>query len=404
MSTESVSQVCTGNLIVALSDTKLRSISGKPYSGAPEVTDGDGLSARISPAGTVTFQYRYRWDGKPVRITVGRYPATSLKEARVIVGEMRALYMKGVNPKNYFTREDGELTLKDCLDQWWDKYASKLKPNTQTLYKSVVYNSMYTQFSGTPVANIPVSAWVRFFDKQEEMNDKKSRVLLVQLRSVINWCISRQLIPSCEVMKLSVKNIGKKPDVGKRVLTYTELAKVWLALENSKIVSSNKALHQMLLLWGPRLSELRLATAAEFNMDDLIWTTPEEHSKMGNLIRRPIFDQIKPYVERLLNTGNDVLFPGQSVDKAIDRSSCNLYMKKLREKIDIPDWHTHDFRRSLVTNLSAEGVMPHVTEKMLGHELGGVMAVYNKHDWLPEQKTAYELYADKIFWHVKRLG
>jgi hypothetical protein len=68
---------------------------------------------------------------------------------------------------------------------------------------------MYTQFSGTPVANIPVSAWVRFFDKQEEMNDKKSRVLLVQLRSVINWCISRQLIPSCEVMKLSVKNIGK---------------------------------------------------------------------------------------------------------------------------------------------------------------------------------------------------
>ncbi len=48
--------------------------------------------------------------------------------------------------------------------------------------------------------------------------------------------------------------------------------------------------------------------------------------------------------------------------------------------------------------------MPHVTEKMLGHELGGVMAVYNKHDWLDEQRDAYELYADKIFWHVKKLG
>lgn len=45
--------------------------------------------------------------------------------------------------------------------------------------------------------------------------------------------------------------------------------------------------------------------------------------------------------------------------------------------------------------------MPHVTEKMLGHELGGVMAVYNKHDWLVEQKEAYELYADKVFFHVK---
>ena len=25
----------------------------------------------------------------------------------------------------------------------------------------------------------------------------------------MNWCISRQLIPSCEVLKLSVKTIGK---------------------------------------------------------------------------------------------------------------------------------------------------------------------------------------------------
>lgn len=151
------------------------------------------------------------------------------------------------------------------------------------------------------------------------------------------------------------------------------------------------------------MSELRLATASEFNMDDLIWTTPSEHSKMGNVIRRPVFDQVKPFVERLLNSGNDVLFPGQELDKAIDRSSANLYMKKLRDKIDIPEWRTHDFRRSLVTNLSGEGIMPHVTEKMLGHELGGVMAVYNKHDWLVEQKEAYELYADKILWHVKKL-
>lgn len=66
----------------------------------------------------------------------------------------------------------------------------------------------------------------------------------------MNWCISRQLIPSCEVLKLSVKTIGKKPDVGSRVLTYTELAKIWLALENNKIVTSNKVLHQLLLLWG----------------------------------------------------------------------------------------------------------------------------------------------------------
>lgn len=388
---------------MALSDTKLRSLLNKPYSGKPELTDGDGLSARISPNGTIAFQYRYRWSGKAVRLTVGHYPAMTLKDARVVIGDMRELYTKGLDPKIYFSSGDTEATLKDCLDYWWDKYAAHLKPNTQTLYKSVVYNTMYTQFGNTPVADVPISLWVKFFDKQEKLNPKKARVLLMQLRSVINWCISRQFISSCEVLKLSPKTIGKRPDVGDRVLTYTELAKIWLALENCKIVTSNKLLHQMLLLYGARLSEMRLANASEFNMEDMIWTTPREHSKMGNVIRRPIFKQVEPYIERLINNGNEVLFAGQEIDKAIDRSSANLFMRKLRESIDIPDWRTHDFRRSIVTNLSSEGVMPHVTEKMLGHELGGVMAVYNKHDWMEDQKSAYELYADKVFWHVKKL-
>lgn len=388
---------------MALSDTKLRSLLNKPYSGKPELTDSDGLSARISPNGTIAFQYRYRWSGKAVRLTVGHYPAMTLKDARVVIGDMRELYTKGLDPKIYFSKGETEATLKDCLDYWWEKYAAQLKPNTQTLYKSVVYNTMYTQFGNTPVKDVPISSWVKFFDKQEKLNPKKARVLLMQLRSVINWCISRQFISSCEVLKLSPKTIGKRPDVGDRVLTYTELAKIWLALENCKIVTSNKLLHQMLLLYGSRLSEMRLANSSEFNMEDMIWTTPREHSKMGNVIRRPIFKQVEPYIERLINNGNEVLFAGQEIDKAIDRSSANLFMRKLRESIDIPEWRTHDFRRSIVTNLSSEGVMPHVTEKMLGHELGGVMAVYNKHDWMEDQKSAYELYADKVFWHVKKL-
>ncbi len=47
--------------------------------------------------------------------------------------------------------------------------------------------------------------------------------------------------------------------------------------------------------------------------------------------------------------------------------------------------------------------MPHVVEKMLGHELGGVLAIYNKHDWLDEQLVAYNLYADSVMKSVDDL-
>lgn len=99
----------------------------------------------------------------------------------------------------------------------------------------------------------------------------------------------------------------------------------------------------------------------------------------------------------------DVLFPGQRLSEPMTIAAANRFIIRLREGMDLGYWRAHDFRRSLSTRLSEEGIAPHVTEKMLGHELGGVMAVYNKHDWLKEQKEAYELYADKIFWHIKNL-
>ncbi|MDA6766638.1 hypothetical protein ACQ9AQ_18950, partial [Escherichia coli] len=67
-------------------------------------------------------------------------------------------------------------------------------------------------------------------------------------------------------------------------------------------------------------------------------------------------------------------------------------------------WRTHDFRRTLVTRLSEMNVEPHVTERMLGHELGGIMSVYNKHDWIEAQRKAYELHADKLFWHIRSIS
>ncbi|WP_217906263.1 hypothetical protein [Vibrio natriegens] len=46
--------------------------------------------------------------------------------------------------------------------------------------------------------------------------------------------------------------------------------------------------------------------------------------------------------------------------------------------------------------------MPHVTEKRLGHELVSVMAIYNKHDWLSDQKEAYEKFAEALFSQVQK--
>lgn len=131
-------------------------------------------------------------------------------------------------------------------------------------------------------------------------------------------------------------------------------------------------------------------------MERGIWTVPKELSKTGKPIRRPIPTKVRSILERVMATYDDVLFPGFDLNTPITISAANKYIRRLRATLKLEYWRTHDFRRSLSTGASELGVMPHVVEKMLGHELGGVLSVYNKHDWLDEQLKAYECYAEKL--------
>ncbi len=152
---------------------------------------------------------------------------------------------------------------------------------------------------------------------------------------------------------------------------------------------------------GHRISELRLARKEHFDMINDVWTVPPEISKMGNAIRRPIPKHIKPMLERLMNIYDGYLFPGSSLNAPLTISAANKYIRRIRDTLPFATWRTHDFRRSISTICSELGAAPHVVEKMLGHDLGGILAVYNKHDWLSEQKDAYENFAETLFRQVK---
>ena len=177
-----------------------------------------------------------------------------------------------------------------------------------------------------------------------------------------------------------------------------------MSIERSRGSTSNRLLHQLLILYGARNSELRLTVKQEVDREEGLWIVPAEKSKTKKIIRRPIFDAADTLLKKAEMTYGEVLFPGEDLKTPITISGANKFLRRIRGSLAIGDFSSHDFRRTMATRLSEEGVAPHVIEKMLGHELGGVLAVYNKHDWIAEQKDAYDLYADKIFWHLKKIS
>ncbi|MGU9865407.1 tyrosine-type recombinase/integrase [Kluyvera ascorbata] len=392
---------------MAISDTKLRSIHGKPYSGPSEITDSDGLGIRITPKGVISFQFRYRWEGKQNRMGLGRYPATSLREARNLVADLREAADKGIDPRlsKESAKPKSRPTVKECLDYWKTNYVDlTLREKTITLYESTVLKQMSDAFPGVPIEDIPVRWWVERFTEEEKINPRRARHLLIQLRSAIGWCTRRQFINTPDLMLLQPKDVGVKPAIGETTLSYNQLAKIWMSIERSRGSTSNRLLHQLLILYGARNSELRLTVKQEVDREEGLWIVPAEKSKTKKIIRRPIFDAADTLLKKAEMTYGEVLFPGEDLKTPITISGANKFLRRIRGSLGIGDFSSHDFRRTMATRLSEEGVAPHVIEKMLGHELGGVLAVYNKHDWIAEQKDAYDLYADKIFWHLKKIS
>ncbi|EMX2375324.1 TPA: hypothetical protein OPA42_004461, partial [Shigella flexneri] len=131
------------------------------------------------------------------------------------------------------------MTVAQCLDYWFDNYVSTtLREKTQALYRSTVMKRMHDAFPNRPASSITVKQWVDLLTEEEKDNPRRARQVLSQLRSAISWCMRRQLIDSCAIMSIQPRDFGSRAEVGDRVLSYHELAKIWLAIERSRASTS----------------------------------------------------------------------------------------------------------------------------------------------------------------------
>ena len=91
--------------------------------------------------------------------------------------------------------------------------------------------------------------------------------------------------------------------------------------------------------------------------------------------------------------GSDYVFPstaGKIGIEPIDRSACAKFLRRRFEndEIKLEKFVPHDLRRTFQTLLSSLGVDAIVCEKLLSHELQGMLKIYNQYDYMKERKAA----------------
>lgn len=391
-------------LTMALTESKLQALHGKKNKNTKIIPDRDGLYISCGLKGKLTWVFRYRFEGEQKRMTMGTYPEYSLDEAREKLISLRRRLYEGFDPKVPEVEFKQKVTLAYCTQKWLEIKVPTLKPKTQGQYKSTASIYLLDKNFTVDVQTAAREEWIRFFDNVAE---KTSRVnagqVLKLVKTVLRWSRSRSYITGSAVLDFEISAVGDKPKQGQRNLQMHEVGLLWAMINKSRATPAVKNCTKLLIIFGARNAEIREALRSEFDLERGIWTLPPERSKTGKELRRPIPEKAKGIIQELDETygNNGYLIPGAHLGTCVTHPALRKYVIRLRLKmLDIDEsfraFTPHDFRRTISTRLSEQGVLPHVTEKMLGHELGGVMAVYNKHDWINDQLEAYELWCKMI--------
>lgn len=86
---------------MAITETWLKANLKRPRAKPLVRADRDGLGARVSPKGKITFQLRYYYNGSEAgkRVDLGSYPLMSLKQAREETLRLRSKLEQGYDPR-----------------------------------------------------------------------------------------------------------------------------------------------------------------------------------------------------------------------------------------------------------------------------------------------------------------
>lgn len=385
-----------------LTDTKLRKALGKKRDQIEVISDAHGLNVRLSVSGSITFFYRYRWNGKAAQLTIGDYPTVSLSHARERQQKFRAWLTEGIDPRRQVALKKKEkieaLTVKDAFD-YWEKYYCipeglvKIKVNRRD------FNNHINPELGNMIVDQTTKAyWLSLFDGMGR--SVVTGQMLGLMQRTFRFCSNRGVINVNPIESLRCSDVGLAAAAKDRRLSDEEIKTVWNALSDMK--DRQQLIMKFLIMTGCRSTEIRTAKWEWFDFQEKTWTIPASDYKTGRSVRRALPEAVVNMLISLKYTSvsKHVVtlsrYGGPEDDMPPLQPNVALFSAQIIAKTGMKTWSLRDIRRTVATRLSELGAPPHVVEKLLGHHMSGVMARYNLHDCLDDQRHWLAVWQDHI--------
>ena len=354
----------------------------------------DGLYAEVLPSGKITFRYRYRLQtGKREKVTLGSFPALSMREANRIHTEMRARVARGLSPADE-KRLQGKASSSVFLNlaiEWVDRI---LKPVNKNSRQDETYLKRdIIPFLGHKDVNVidRKAIWSCIEVVQRRGHLQAARRVQSVLKRVFEYGSSKGVVKLNPMTGIDPRHVApaKSRD---RVLAPEEIPRWLHAVETSSLSRSMKLALRLLLLIPVRKGELLSAKWKDVDLSGGTWDIPKENSKNSAPIRHRLGDQALQIFHELkqLSLSSEWVLPSSRNYGAIPISKSGINtalrgVKGLPEGVVI-----HDLRRTVRTYLTELGVAPNVAELCLNHRPVGIKKVYDRAELIDHRYAALQ--------------
>uniref|UniRef100_UPI0036DD5B1F tyrosine-type recombinase/integrase n=1 Tax=Photorhabdus sp. RM322S TaxID=3342825 RepID=UPI0036DD5B1F len=383
-----------------LTDKKLKTLNSSTRDKEMKISDGAGLMLRVSKNGVISWFFKYRIGGRESeasRVTLGRYPDLSLSKAREIRDLCREWLANGQDPKRMLklNRETSlkPATVYDALEYWFSEYATENLVNAENLHAKVKKH-IYPYIGDMALKDCETRHWLECFNRIKKNAPSVAGVILQVAQQAFKFCNIRRYATYKELIELTLQDIGVKVNRRKKVLSTKEIKDLLVALRNNFFSPYYENLIYLLIVFGARTVEVRLSKMDEWDLNEKIWTVPESNNKTKEKILRPIPDTLIERITHLKhqNKNSEWLLGEFKENTAVSSTGGRIWQRLEHTE----QWSLHDLRRTFSTGMSDIGIPPHIVELLLGHTLGGVMAIYNRSQYLPEKLDALNKWTERL--------
>ncbi len=355
-----------------LSDAKCR--NAKPLDRHQKLSDGGGLYLLVLSSGGKSWRLAYRFGGKQKAISLGKYPAVSLVQARELREAAKRKLALGKDPSD---KEEAATFEAFAVrwhiaqkEQWVEAHAERVLARME--------RDVFPEIGHMPINKIEPTDILALLRKVEE---RGALDISKRLRQSIG-AVFRFAIAEGKVKMNPAADVGDALKPRPKVRHFASLKAVDIpALVEAIHAYQGEDQTRLALLLTlhtfVRTNETRGARWSEFEGlagDAPLWRIPKERMKMGREHLVPLTPQVVAILRELRDLSDgDMVFDGMSQNTMIFA----LYRMGYHSRLTV-----HGFRSMASTILNEHGFNRDWIERQLAHVDNEVRGAYNSAEWL----------------------